>query len=165
MRKNTRVVQIRGIRGLCLTLFAICCLIAGFVAFPALLTMNIWNHLAAKTGSFPLINFNAGVLLWAIIALSKFIFSKKKFIVSLASEQELSENEVQNVVSKIKELNNLNYNGNLNSETKEEESEALSFSFSISNVNATLNLQPQQQIQPQSQPQFQSQSQPQSQPQ
>lgn len=104
MKKNLRVVQINGIRGLFLTLFIISCLIAGFIAFPALLTMNLWNYLASKTGSFPLINFYQGTLLWAIIAISTFVFSKKKFIVSFSSKQELNDDELKDVVSKIKTI-------------------------------------------------------------
>lgn len=102
MKRNLRVVQINGFRGLILTLFIISCLIAGFIAFPSFLAMNIWNHLAIKTGSFPFINFYQGILLWAIVAFSIFIFSKRKFIVSFSSKQELTEDEVKNVVSRIK---------------------------------------------------------------
>lgn len=105
MKRNLRVVQIKGFRGLFLTLFIISCLIAGFIAFPAFLSMNIWNHLAVKTGSFPSINFYGGVLLWAIIAFSIFMFSKRKFIVSFSSKQELTEDEVLDVVSRIKGIN------------------------------------------------------------
>jgi len=102
MKKNLRVLQINGFRGLFLTLFIISCLVAGFVAFPALLTMHAWNFLATKTGSFPTIEFIQGLLLWAIIAFSFFIFNKRKFIVSFNSKQELSEDEVKEVLSKIK---------------------------------------------------------------
>jgi hypothetical protein len=91
------------------------------VAFPSFLTMNAWNYLAAKSTSFPLINFLEGILLWAIIAFSIFVFSNRKFIVSFSAQQELSENEVQNVVSKIKKLNNGKNPNNLNPEIKEEE--------------------------------------------
>jgi len=121
MKKNLRIVQINGLRGLLLTLFIISCLIAGFIAFPSLLTMNVWNYLAAKSSSCPFINFYQGALLWVIIAFSIFVFSKKKFIVSFGAEQELNENEVKNVVSKIKELNGVNYTNNLNPDVKEEE--------------------------------------------
>jgi hypothetical protein len=121
MKNNLRVVQINGFRGLLLTLFIISCIIAGFIAFPSFLTMTVWNYLAPKTGSFPFINFYQGALLWAIIAFSTFVFSKKKFIVSFGEQQELNENEVQNVVSKIKELNGVNYTNNLHPEIKEEE--------------------------------------------
>lgn len=102
MKRNLRVVQINGFRGLFLTLFIISCLIAGFIAFPAFLAMNIWNHLAVKISSFPPINFYEGVLLWAIIAFSIFIFSKRKFLVSFSAKQELTDDEVRDVVSRIK---------------------------------------------------------------
>lgn len=105
MKRNLRIVQIKGVRGLLLTLFIISCLIAGFIAFPAFLAMNIWNYLAAETGSFPLINFYQGILLWAIIVFSIFIFNKRKFIVSFSSKQELTEDEVKNIVSRIKGIN------------------------------------------------------------
>jgi len=102
MKKNMRVVQINGFRGIFLALFVVSCLIAGFVAFPAFVAMNGWNYLFGRTGSFPLINFGEGVLLWAIVAFGVFIFNKKKFIVSFNSQQELTDDEVQDVISKIK---------------------------------------------------------------
>ena len=101
MRKNLRVVQINGVRGLLLTMFIISCLVAGFIAFPAFLTMNIWNYLAIKTGSFRSIGFFEATLLWAIITFSIYIFNKRKFIVSFNAQQELTEDEVKEVVSKI----------------------------------------------------------------
>jgi len=118
---NLRIIQINGFRGLFISLFIISCLVAGFIAFPSFLTMNMWNYIAVKSGSFPLINFNQAVLLWAIIAFSAFVFSKRKFIISFCAEQELSENEVQKVVSKIKEMNNGTCINNLSPETKEKE--------------------------------------------
>lgn len=102
MKKNLRVVQIKGIRGLFLTFFIISCLISGFIAFPAFVSMNVWNYFSAKTVAFPLINFGQGLLLWGIIAFSIFIFNKRKFIVSFNAQQELSEDEVKEVISKIK---------------------------------------------------------------
>lgn len=125
MKKNLRVVQINGFRGLFLTLFILSCLIAGFIAFPAFLTMNSWNYLAVTTGSFPAIHFGEGVLLWAIIIFSIFIFNKKKFIISFNSKQELSDDEVKAVISKIKSQK-INHHMmvpkdlNVTTETKEE---------------------------------------------
>ena len=102
MKKNLKVLQINGFRGLLLTLFIICCLIAGFIAFPAFLSMNTWNYFALRTGSFPSINFYEGLLLWAIITFSVFIFNKRKLIVSFNTQQELTEDEVKEVLSKFK---------------------------------------------------------------
>lgn len=102
MKRNFRVVQIKGFRGLFLSLFIVCCIIAGFIAFPSFIAMNIWNYLALKTSSFPSININEAILLWAIIVFSIYLFNKKKFIVSFNSQQELTEDEVRDVVSKFK---------------------------------------------------------------
>lgn len=105
MKKNLRVIQINGFRGLFFAIFIVSCLIAGFIAFPAFLTMETWNYLASKTGSFPSINFGEGVLLWAIITFSVYVFNKRKFIVSFNAKQELTDDEVKDVLSRIKGVN------------------------------------------------------------
>lgn len=102
MKRNLRVVHIKGFRGLFFAMFIISCLIAGFIAFPAFVSMNAWNYLAIKTGSFNQITFAEGLLLWAIVAFSVFIFNKRKLIVSFNSRQELTDEEVKDVISKIK---------------------------------------------------------------
>lgn len=102
MKKNVKIVQINGFRGLLLTIFIVSCLIAGFVVFPAFLTMNVWNYLAIKTGSFPAINVIGGILLWAIIAFSLYLFNNRKFIVAVNTQQELTDAEVKDVINKIK---------------------------------------------------------------
>lgn len=102
MKKNLKVLQINGFRGLLLTFFIISCLIAGFIAFPAFLTMNLWDYLATKTGSFPVINFHEGLLLWTIIVFSVYLFNKRKFIVSFNAQQELTDDEVKEVISRFK---------------------------------------------------------------
>lgn len=102
MKNNLRIVQINGIKGLCVALFIGSCLIAGFVAFPALVAMNIWNYFSLKTGSFPAITALQGLLLWAIIAFGSYIFSKRRFIISFNSQQELSDEEVMDMVTKIR---------------------------------------------------------------
>lgn len=101
MKKNMRVVQINGFRGLILAIFTVCCLLAGFVVFPAIVTMHAWNYLSLKTGSFPTIELIGGILLWGIIAFSVYIFTKRKFIVSFNTQQELSDDEIKEVLSKI----------------------------------------------------------------
>ncbi len=119
MKKNLRVIQINGFRGLVMAIFVISCLIAGFIVFPSFITMNIWNFLSVKTGSFPLISFYEGVLLWAIIVFSVYVFNKKKLIVSFNASQELTDDEVKDVISKFK-------------------SQSHSFNSSISNKDETI---------------------------
>lgn len=102
MKRNLRVIKINGFRGIFISLFIVSCIIAGFIVFPSFITMNIWNYLAVKTNSFPSIDINEAVLLWAIIVFSIFIFNKKNFIVSFNTKHELTEDEVREVVSKFK---------------------------------------------------------------
>lgn len=118
-KNNVRVIQINGLRGLLLTFFIISCVVAGFVAFPAFLTMNAWNYFSTKSNSFPLINFPQGLLLWAIIVICAFVLNKKRFIVSFTAEEELSESQVQRITSKVKEINKPVEQNNLNSEAQE----------------------------------------------
>lgn len=120
-KNNIRVIQINGLRGLLLTLFIISCLVAGFIAFPAFLTMNAWNYFLTKSAALPAINFQQGLLLWAIIVISGFIFTRKKFILSFSAEEELSENQVQKIVSKVKEINNTTQQNDSNIEVKKVE--------------------------------------------
>jgi hypothetical protein len=103
MKKNNhlKIIQINGLRGLLLTFFIISCVIAGFVGFPALLTMHTWNFFAAKT-AMPLITIYEGLLLWAIIVLGVILFGKRKLIVSFNTSQELTDEEVGNVISRVK---------------------------------------------------------------
>ena len=70
MRKNARIIQISGLRGLLFALFVVVCLIMGFVTFPGIVAMCIWNMAAASFTSIPQINVIQGILLWVIIALS-----------------------------------------------------------------------------------------------
>lgn len=102
MKKNFKVIQINGIRGLLVAFFTLSCLAAGFVVFPAFLAMTIWNYFASSFNSPIILNFAEGLMLWAIIAFSIYIFNKKKFIVSFNAQQELSDDEIKAVVSKIK---------------------------------------------------------------
>lgn len=106
MKKNVKIFQINGFRGLILTFFIVSCLIAGFIAFPAFIAMQVWNHVSVKMGSLITINFIEGLLLWGILALSIFIFNKRKFIVCFSAKQELNETELKDVISKFKSQKN-----------------------------------------------------------
>ena len=47
MRKNNmRIIQISGLRGILMVAFIATCLIAGFVAFPAIVAMHVISGLA-----------------------------------------------------------------------------------------------------------------------
>ena len=100
MKKNAKIIQINGFRGILTALFIVTCLAAGFIAFPGFVAMNIWNHFAEN--SFPQINLFQGVLLWAIIALTYFIASRQRVAVSFATPKELNEEELNVLMERVR---------------------------------------------------------------
>lgn len=102
MKKNINVIQIRGIRGLIIAGMVVCCLFAGFVVFPGLVAMLVWNFIAAHISQIPSIGIIQGILLWGIIVGSYFVFRKEKIVVCMKSSQELTEEELKTVFADIK---------------------------------------------------------------
>ena len=72
------VIQIKGVRGIILAGFIVCCLIAGFIAFPGLVLMYLWNYMTTYLQTIPAIGLFQGILLWGIILASYFLFRKEK---------------------------------------------------------------------------------------
>ena len=102
MKKRARVIQISGLRGILMAIFIGGCLIAGFVGFPTICAMKLWNY-TANFAPLPLINIYQGLMLWAIVAISGFIINdKKKFIVEFQAPQQLSEKEMQKLMERVK---------------------------------------------------------------
>lgn len=102
MKKRARIIQISGLRGILMAIFIGGCLIAGFVGFPAICAMKLWNY-TANFAPLPLINIYQGLMLWAIVAISGFIINdKKKFIVEFQAPQQLSEKEMQKLMERVK---------------------------------------------------------------
>ena len=63
MKRKTRIIQISGIRGILTVIFVVTCLAAGFIAFPAIVAMRVWNFFA-ELAVIPSINVWQGLLLW-----------------------------------------------------------------------------------------------------
>ncbi len=102
MRKNLRVIQINGFRGICLALAILACLIAGFIVFPGLVVMTAWNFISAKTMLIPALGIIQGVLLWGIMVVSYMIIKKRHVMVSFKTPTELSDEELDEVMERIK---------------------------------------------------------------
>ncbi len=100
MRRRTKIIQINGIKGLIMALFVVICLAAGFVLFPGLVAMSIWNKVFSNV--LPSINMYQGVLLWIIIVLTGFVFSKRKVSVSFGMPKGLTDDEMNAVMQRIK---------------------------------------------------------------
>ena len=106
MKKNCNIIQIKGIRGLIIIGLIACCLFAGFIIFPGIVLMCIWNSLVKYATQIPSINIIQGTLLWGIIIVSYFTFRKEKLVVCVKSPQGLNEEELKAVFADIKKQAN-----------------------------------------------------------
>lgn len=97
-----KVVQIDGFRGIITALFIGACLFAGFVVFPGMVAMSLWNKYLASLFMFPVLNILQGVLLWGIIAITYCILSKKGLAISFKDGPSLSEAEFDTIMRKAK---------------------------------------------------------------
>ena len=102
MKRKTRIIQISGLRGLVMVVFVATCLAAGFIAFPAIAAMHVWNFFA-ELAVIPLINVWQGLMLWAIVAISGFIINdRKKFLVAFKTPDRLSDKEMKMLLERMK---------------------------------------------------------------
>lgn len=108
MRRNVKIIQISGLSGILTTLFFMSCLGAGFIAFPAFAAMKLWN-LGAAYFEFPFINIYQGFMLWSAIAIFGMIMNnRKKYLSSFNYKTQLSEEEIRNILSRIKKQSQIN---------------------------------------------------------
>lgn len=101
MKKNINIIQIKGIRGLLLAGFVVCCLTAGFIVFPGWILMLAWNYASTFTLNIPAIGLIQGILLWGIVLVSYFIFRKEKVVVCVQAPQGLNDEELKAVFADI----------------------------------------------------------------
>ena len=85
-----------------LACFVVCCARAGFIVFPGWLGMSLWNLMASYIEMLPEIGLFQGVLLWAIMITSYFLFRKEKVVVCFKSPEGLSEDELKTVFADMK---------------------------------------------------------------
>lgn len=102
MRRNARVIQISGFRGILMAVFVVSCLGAGFIGFPAFVAMHAWNF-ASNYVAIPTIGFLQGLMLWAIVALSIFLVNdRKRFLTSFTLPNQLPEEEMQKILERVR---------------------------------------------------------------
>lgn len=102
-KRNTKIIQIAGIRGLLLVGFVAVCLAAGFIVFPGFVAMHIWNYAVSFTYAVPAINIYQGILLWAIFGITGFIVNdRKKFLVAYKTPSQLSEEDMRRLMERVK---------------------------------------------------------------
>ena len=107
MRKNSKIIQISGLRGLLFAVFVVTCLIAGFVVFPGFGAMYLWNITMAASFSLPVINIFQGILLWLIAALIFYLTGGSQSVVQFKSTSQLSDYELKELMSRIKKQNSV----------------------------------------------------------
>ena len=99
MKRNAKIIQIAGFRGILTAIFVVTCLAAGFVAFPGLVAMTIWNKCVTV---LPQINLLQGILLWAMVALICYIANNQRFAISFESPKELTEEEMDALMQRVR---------------------------------------------------------------
>ncbi|MFI3299976.1 MAG: hypothetical protein R3Y28_01005 [Candidatus Gastranaerophilales bacterium] len=108
MKKRPKIIKISGISGAIVALFVVTCAIAGFVVFPGFVAMNIWNYLTTYSVIIPTISLFQGVMLWSIIGIGGYIINDKhKYLQSITSVNELSDEEMAHLMTKIKAQSNM----------------------------------------------------------
>ncbi len=96
MKQRGTIIQICGARGLLFMAFIAVCLVAGFVAFPALALMRLWNMVEF----LPAINIYQGGLLWAIVAMS--VYLTGKYRISMKPQERMTEEELEQIIENIR---------------------------------------------------------------
>lgn len=126
MKRRTRVIQISGFKGLLAALFVISCLAAGFIAFPSIVAMHLWNYIAGFA-AIPAINIWQGAMLWAIVAISGFILNdRNKYLTSFSSNKKLDEEQIKKILDNVKlksQINNMILKSEIKSMDEKETSE------------------------------------------
>lgn len=102
MRKNAKIIQISGLRGLIFIAFVAVCLVAGFVVFPGLVGMCLWNTFLTQYLNLPVINIFQGILLWSIVALIVYLSGSGRSVVQMKKAAQLNESEIRDLMDRIK---------------------------------------------------------------
>lgn len=97
-----KIVQIDGIRGLITAAFIGVCLFAGFVVFPGMVAMHLWNKYLVNLYMFPVLNILQGVLLWGIVAITYLILTKNEMPISFKETKGLSDSELDMIIKQAR---------------------------------------------------------------
>ena len=99
MKRNAKIIQISGFRGILTAIFVVVCLAAGFIVFPGYIAMYIWNYFA---DTLPQINIVQGILLWAMVAMLCYIANRQRFAISFETPKELTEEEMDALMQRVR---------------------------------------------------------------
>ena len=85
MKKNIKVVEINGLRGIFVIAFAIICAIAGFIVIPAWFLMTAWNWIGIYIYPLPHMSLLHGFMLYAVFVLLYFATGSYKTSLNISS--------------------------------------------------------------------------------
>lgn len=85
MKKNIKVVEINGLKGIFVIIYAIVCAIAGFVVFPSWGLMTAWNYFAYNVYPLPIMNLFHGFLLYIVLVLLYLVLNSNKNCINITS--------------------------------------------------------------------------------
>lgn len=107
MNKNFKVITINGVRGICVAIFVVLGLIAGFIISPGWACMQVWNKVFQDSVSLSTMNLFQGIMLWAIIALTLYALNNKRALIGFGSYPTLSPDQIKDIMNraKVAELN------------------------------------------------------------
>lgn len=88
-----KMIKTYGFHWVLLGLFVVACMIAGFIAFPAIVTKNIWNSIAHFIKFIPRINIIEATLLWLIIFISTYLSTRNLFKISIEKGKKIEKDE------------------------------------------------------------------------
>ena len=117
MNRNYRVIKINGFRGILTALFAIGCLITGFLVCPGWVFMNLWNYVASYNLLMPKMQLVHGIMLWSIVALSLYALNNNRCLIGFSAPPQLSEDQIRDIVTRVK--NSASQSGSINTESNE----------------------------------------------
>lgn len=100
-KKRISMIEIRGISGLLKFAYVVICAFAGFVVFPGVALMFLWNTFLTTNGILPAIGVFQGLLLYGICIVTFLICKGSKFSLS-CSFNDLSDEELDALIAKAK---------------------------------------------------------------
>lgn|SRR5574344_1119047 len=103
MNNKFKIIQINGLSGLILALFIVCCIVTGFIVFPAFLCMHAWNFIASYFYQIPRMELLHGTMLWLMIACIYFAQNSHKYKIQFGAQDYEDDEKMKEILNKIKE--------------------------------------------------------------
>lgn len=101
MKKNIKVIEINGLRGMLVVLYGLICAFAGFVVFPAWALMSLWNLCSVYVYNLPKMSIIHGFMLYVVFVLFYFATKSHKSCFGILSATDLSKSNIAAIMKDI----------------------------------------------------------------